>query len=283
VFSSAAIVGNLAYVGASAGGVLVLDLATKEPEWPFPVDNGSVHGCPLVLEEGGRVIFGTTTGDVYWFTRQDSTARRLAKFETLGQIFHPGLLAQERAIFAAGDALWAFSVTSATPAWKRPVKVGVAFAPPARAGEWVLVANAAGELVAVSHASGELAAWRWKDAAGKPLRFAVDPSGRRAFVATASGHVRALSVPELRPIWERDAWRSAKGPGQIAWAPPAAGLPSQVLVAFESQVDGLDPETGEIVWRARAEDGVPAGPLTVKNDVVVVATTPVFVNLFRRR
>ncbi len=204
VFSEPEIVGDHAYIGTT-GGVIVLDLASRRVEAGYSIDQGAVVARPLVLPSSGRIVCGTTSGEIVGFAppRTQPAWRHVIE----GPLRQPGVTIDDTGryvAFGGADGLLRVleSETGASP--YQPIEVGQLAASPVRVRDRIYLATKAGEIVSLHFPKGDGTVWsrhRWRDPDGRQGAFTVGTSGL-VLVANDAGSIRCLEGETLRQIWE---------------------------------------------------------------------------------
>jgi outer membrane protein assembly factor BamB len=292
VFTSATIVNDRAYVGASTGGVAVIDLAKKTVlNGLFPVEGGSVTGHPLVVSSSDRVIFGTSTGAIYGFSRDGGKPKW--RQEADSAVAFAGVLADdqgEAVVFGSTDErLRSFEVATGKPLWSKWPIVGIPCCQPLRAGDAILVANTDGDLLAVDSKTGKVREQHYHDPNNLPLKIVLDEAGEHVFAASEDGRFQAFDVKDLtKQLWAPAFSRPTTRAPSIAYlrktSVNGSDLPERILASFDdSHLFVLDTKTGQLVWQGNMDTGFVAGPITVRGESFLVPTSAMYVHLFQRQ
>ncbi|MEX2175490.1 MAG: PQQ-binding-like beta-propeller repeat protein [Pirellulaceae bacterium] len=188
----------------------------------------------------------------------------------------PQILGPQRSGQAEGETL-AANWTSAGPKKLWTYKLGSGYAGPAiAAGKVVVFHRVAGrELVeALDPASGKRL---WSAGFEATYRPGIDPdngpravpliAGKRVFVFGAAGDLRAVSLADGQPLWERHLYADYEGDeGYFGAASTPILIGERLLVNVGGPGAGIvavDPATGKTLWQASDEGASYSSPTAV--------------------
>lgn len=284
--STAAVVGDLVYVGSAGGSLHALDRLSGEERWRYDA-GAAVHGSPAVaggvvyvtdLESTlhavdartGRERWRVETGPVIPFPWGFESGDVYVSSPTLARVGGRSLL-----FFGAGDgALRAVLPRSGEVVWTLETG-GRIRSTPAVADGVAVVGSADGVVYAADASTGELL---WTHATlGAELHsgeFGFDRrtvqsspaiADGRVYVGARDGFLYALDLATGERLWRADH--------EVSWvnsSPAAAGGRVFVGTSDGRFVQAVDAETGEEIWRQESRGIVWTSPLVV-GDVVIFA------------
>jgi outer membrane protein assembly factor BamB len=274
-FSMPAVLGQRAYVGTT-GGILVLDLGEEKGTLRYAIPEGSVVGPPLVLPKAGRVVCGTTVGDIYAFDAND--AHVVWRAELGVPLEQAGIALDDEgsavAFVGADGKLVSFDSVGGQRL-ATAVDVGELAAPPVRRGNRIFFANKRGELVTLSSPGPSARITREALAPG-PFALAVSQDGETVLVADEQGRIVTRRPSPPTELSEAPDF----GPElpQVAVLPRTGAHPEQFVVLGangKARIVGADGKTS--VGRSLAP-----GKLSVGPECIVVADDMGGVHVFPR-
>jgi len=247
------VVAGGAVVVVAARGVVALDPGSGEILWEMERSEGPA-GPPVVV--GNLVVHASGSG-----SRSSLVARVLgdgieAWRAFIGSDLPGGLVAADGVVYAGTVDGLVVAVDGSTgeERWRFEAE-GAVEATPAVSGGFVLVATEERQtggttLYALDAASGPGSGpptWRFSPPSASAPAASPASDGRRAFLVTSDGAVRALDLETGGQAWAAEA-RATVSARQV----PAAG--SQLVVADRLHLYGLDPVTGDERWVFRLAD-----------------------------
>jgi outer membrane protein assembly factor BamB len=129
---------------------------------------------------------------------------------------------------------------------------------PALAGSRLIAGTEGNEVVALDATTGDVL---WRTPTASPPRGRLDVTAAAIYLRTDDGGVHAVRLEDGAQLWE-------VAPGRGAGAPVLAG---EVLVVATRSGDivGLDPRTGQELWRTAGGKGIEADPALLGDRVGV--------------
>lgn len=252
--STAAIVGDTAYVGADDGRLYALDLARGTPRWSYDAGNAVKSSAAV---RGGRVYFGDDGGV---FHALDAATGRLAwRFNTAGdagaggEIVSSAAVEGTRVIFGSYDGFVRCLDLDGKLVWQFQT-AGKVHATPAVVAERVLVSGCDGMLRALSFDDGqELGKIPLGDYCGASPACVDD----RAYVGTFGERVVALDWRAGSELW------SYRHPTRrFPYLSSAAVTSDLVIVGGRDRViRALDRESGKPRWELMTRARVDGSPV----------------------
>ena len=300
VRGGAVVAENVIVVGTVERQVVLLDRATGQILWRTRL-HGTISGGPLL--DMDRLFVATEAspdGGIYALQLQDGKV-----------LWNTHTASVEAALVFTGDALYAGTETGMllrlTPpdgkiVWRRQL-TGAVRAPPVATPAGVVVATTADSLYLVDKGTGEI-----RSRVGLPGAVlaapALDTTGQMLYLGTTAGHVVAVSLPELRVIWDVTAGDPVLGApvlardtvyalarngvlwliprehpeaarslalGVIATAGPMPLARGILAGSVTGEVVLVDPASGSVTWRVQLDGPIEQPPLVRDRELVVVA------------
>jgi outer membrane protein assembly factor BamB len=233
-----------AVVVVAARGVVALEAATGEPRWEVDRTEGPA-GTPAVAGELVMHASGAGSATAVVARRIEDGAESWRAFVD-GDV-HGALMVADGLVYAATAAseVVALEADTGEERWRAEVE-GRLEAAPAVAEGLVLVAGEQRQtgvvtVFALDAATGGDTQWRFSTPGPALPASAPASNGRRAFVATSEGILRALDLDDGAQAWEAEL-RAAVSDRQI----PAAS--EALVVADRLHLYGIEPGDGEERW-----------------------------------
>jgi polyvinyl alcohol dehydrogenase (cytochrome) len=286
--SQVTVVGSRAIVGSRNGMVYALDSRTGCVAWTFEAAAG-VRSAPVVDRAGNTVYFGDAHANVYALDVRTGAHKWKLQVET-----HPDAMITGGVMFHQGRLYVPVSsieeVTAAIPTYECCTFRGSIVALDARSGKQIWKTQTIADLPqkTTKSASG---VQLWGPSGGSVWSApTLDPERNRMFVTTGDSYsnpaaketdaIMALAMDTGRVLWVRqalagDSWNTAcfeaSGPGRLN-CPDNAGpdhdfgssaalvtlaTRRRMLIAGQKSgaLYGLNPDSGEIVWKTQAGEG----------------------------
>lgn len=253
----ARLVGPLLLVLTKAPDIYAFDLASGRRLGRWRGNDPICGSLALSGRAAERLIFATLDGDsgllaldrrtrkVVWRHAGATCARVVARGDTLFAASESGALMALAA--ADGQTLWTVDLE------------GRLSTPPSVADSSVFVGDVTGTVVAVASDSGGIR-WRRSLTGAVRTRPAVDATGERLWVATATGDLHALRTVD----------------GEVLWTAAIGGLPSSGLThsaaaiavgSSDQSLSGYDPDSGTRRWRLATDGLVLGAPASTRRTV----------------
>lgn len=262
VNSTAAIVGDVVYVGCDSGLLFALDLADGAERWRFQATE-AIRSSPTVAD--GAVYFGDSDG-VFFAVDAQSGAERW-RFPTQGEILSSAHVvtagdADPRVIFGSNDGgLYCLNTTDGALVWKYEMADRVHGAAAIVDGA-ALASGCDGYLHIVSLSDG-VARDKIELGGATPASPAVQ--GDRAYLGVYSDAVVCVDTQKGEIAWR---FHDAENPG--AFVSSAAVRGEAVIVAgHDKRVRRLAADSGVEVWSTAVRKRVESSPVIVGERVFV--------------
>lgn len=241
---AAPVVARTAVVVVAARGMVALDPSSGEPLWEVDRTEGPA-GSPALAGELVVHASGSGSGTAVVARALEDGAEAWRTF--MDADVPGGLVAADGFVYAAtaaGDVV-ALDPETGEERWRSEVE-GRLEATPAVAEGLVLVAGEQRQtgvvtVFALDAATGGRPRWRFSTPGPSLPASAPASVGRRAFVATSEGVLRALDLDDGAQAWEAEL-RAAVSDRQI---PVAA---ETLVVADRLHLYGIEPGDGEELW-----------------------------------
>lgn len=284
VRSTAALSGDVVYVGSSGGRLHALDRSTGRELWSYEA-GAAVNGSPAVADgvvyvtdlestlhavdaRTGRELWRRETGPDRPFPWGHESGDIYPSSPTLARVGGRVLL-----FFGAGDgSVHAVEPASGEPVWRFRTD-GRVRSTPAVAGGILVVGSADGHVYGLDAVTGEE---RWRHATrGASLasaEFGFDRRTIQSSPAIADGRVHigardgflyTLDLATGERLWDADH--------EVSWVNSSPALANGRVFAGTSDgqfVQALDAATGEELWRREAEGIVWTSPIVLGDEVV---------------
>jgi len=294
VRSSAAVVGNTAYVGSDDGFVYALNTRTGEERWRFPT-RAAVRSSPAVQNE--RVFIGSDDGGVYCL-RYDpgdqysakGAGSQLWRFQTGGPVVaSPLVTAGSLVVIGSRDGLcYALDAQTGQKRWSVGTS-GEIVASVAKTSEPIPVvdpvsgatvkesllycASMDGGLYALAESTGTVV---WQAATGGAVRSTPVVLEHTVYVANTKGEVVALDAASGTERWSQEV-------GDAVEASLAVADEQLIVLTRQGRMQALDLATGEVRWEATAPSGFTSTPAAPQKDVFFVGGLDQQLHAFSRR
>ena len=296
--------GDMLYVGATDGRLLVLDSDARMNNRPFPSDGeweyaittpsssfgcsssevaATVYASPLVID--GKVCVGTYEGKVFMLD-SESRSQGLAfpqaragewvyprgEEEEIGPIVGtPAVLGSTVYVTSSIEEdgvttgrVYALDLTYGDELWVSDALDGKLWATPAVDGGAVYVSTFDGHIMGLSTTTGEILPWSYENEVG----FVSSPLVDRgvAYVGAFDHILYAVELGSQEPRWEFEA-------GNWFWATPIMIGNTLLAPCLDGKLYAIDADTGKLVWNDifDAGNGIATSPIVV-GDSAVVAT-----------
>ena len=286
--SQVTVVGSRAIVGSRNGVVYALDTRTGCVAWAFEADAG-VRSTPVVDRASNTVYFGDAHANVYALDALSGTRKWKLQIEThLDAMITGGIAVHENRLFVPVSSLE--EGTAVIPTYECCTFRGSLVSIDARSGKqiWKTYTIPQAPQRTTKNARGTQL---WGPSGGSVWsQPALDPERNRLYITTGDAYsnppsketdaIMALAMDSGKVLWERqalagDSWNvgclEPKGDGRsncpdkagpdhdFGSSPALATLADgrRVLLAGQKSgmLYGLNPDTGEFVWKTQVGEG----------------------------
>jgi outer membrane protein assembly factor BamB len=284
------------FVPSQDGGLYAVDARTGNVRWRYAT-RGPVQCEPLYVVEEDAVYFGSSDGALYKIAASDGTLAW--RFSTNAEVARVPVIEGDSVYFAnANDTIFAIDRATGklrfyqhrTPAFGIEISghagvavghgklfttfsdgVAMAYSTKDGAEAWPTIDLA----LDAQGADGQPP--QYLDADATPVLTRVKDADA-VLVAHYEGGLYALEVDSGRTLWRNDRVRGATS--LLVWTQPShvendAVIPARrILVAASgrSGLWGLDPETGEELWRRKLPEGGITEPVAVSGGLIAGTT-----------
>ncbi|MEA2582526.1 MAG: eukaryotic-like serine/threonine-protein kinase [Thermomicrobiales bacterium] len=252
IFSSAAIVDGVIYVGSLDGSLYALDSRSGPPRWQFTTGAG-ILSSPSVAN--GVVYVGSEDMNLYAVDAE--TGRERWRFATAAAVSSSPAIV-DGIVYVGGMDTYVYAVDANTgdEVWK--VRVGQAFSSPAVV-DGVLYIGGGQSLFALDAKTGEE---KWRVQTGGPVESSPAVSGDLVVIGNDAGSVLAVNRETGSELWRFQA-------ADAVISSPAVADGMVFVGSNDNNVYGLDAATGEERWRYETGDSVTSSPAVAEGVVFI--------------
>lgn len=254
---TAAIAGDMVYVGSYDGNLYALDLATGRQKWAY-------HAVPIkapVSVHAGAVYVGDADGDFHCVDAASGKKRWV--FKTDSEIASGANFTRDHVLFGSGDEnLYCLTQKDGKLSWKFNVAGGPVLGTPVVAGDRTFAAGCDSMLHVLDLAQGkELTSVEL----GGQVGAGAAVIGEVLYVGTMTTEFLAVDWKKGQVLWR---FESAKG-SQPFFASAAATDTLIIAGSRDRRVYGLDRKTGKEVWSFPTGGRVDSSPVVAGSRVYV--------------
>ena len=209
--SAAAFAFNMVFISNTAGFVKALDAADGGVMWSFK-SGGKVFSSPEVCEKTGRLVFGSSDGNIYCLDARTGKLKWTveAASSVLGS---PAIYNGVVYIGASDNCFRAIDLNSGRLLWIYPKVRGFMEAKPCVDAQGVYIGDWASHLYAFNPSTGSLL-WEWTNKKGRGLSpAAVWPvkSDGKVFIVTPERRTHAIDASTGVELWSARGGRESIG------------------------------------------------------------------------
>lgn len=257
VESTAAIVGNMVYVGSNDEHLYALDLSTGKEKWHY---KAAPFKAPVSVRKG-LIYVGDSDGIFHCVDA--ATGKPKWTFKTDSDISSGANFTQDKVLFGSGDEnLYCLSLEGKEQ-WRFKVPGGPVLGSPVIVGNRTFAAGCDSSLHVIDTATGK--------EVGTPVNLGGQVGATAAvlgdsiFVCTMSDEVLAIDWKKGEILWRFMPMKNRQG---FASAPAAT---DKLIIAGskDKRVYGLDRQTGQQVWSFLTKNKVDSSAVVVGQRVFV--------------
>lgn len=257
VESTAAIVGDTAYVATMKGRLMALRLLDGQPRWTF-TSRDSFSASPCV--SGGSVFIGDEGGIFYCLDA--STGKPRWKVETGDKIVSSAAPAPGLILFGSYDCnLYALDPRTGHKRWTFRSDAQV-HCSPCVAGSSVVIAGCDGKVRILNLATGKQ---RKAIVVGGNLAAAPAYAGGAVYLGALRGVYLGIRVSDGRTLWKMEE----REPGAACYASAAVPPGGVVFASRSARVFCVEPTRGQHRWTFRTRGEVDSSPVVAGPTVYV--------------
>ena len=264
-YSSPAIVDNVIYIGSADKFFYAIDLSKGKRIWEFKT-TGAVESSPTVAD--GMVYFGTNDGKFYCLNGRDG--KEIWRFQANTEIISSPIVAKKVIYFnSADDKLYALNAETGEKLWqynRRYVKgiVKRMFASPTLYNDKIYSNFSDGTIVAVEKSSGR-EVWN-KKIEGKDeigfVRATPTVNDGLVYLINGDGYTVAFDAENGEERWKFDIIRAVNF---------VLGQNHIFITGYDGRIVAMKKNSGEIIWRRKVSNGVPAS-IVISDNYLIVAS-----------
>ena len=258
--STAAIVGETAYVGSWDGHLYALNLLTGELKWKYKASN-EIKSSPSVF--GEAVYFGDETGDFHAVDAKNGA--KLWIFHTEAGIISSANFANGRVIFGSYDQyLYCLSVKDGSLIWKFQTE-GYVHGSPAISNGVAIVTGCDSYLRLINLDNGQE---QKRIELGDYIAASPATLNHRVYAGTFGNRVLGIDLRDAKILWRYENPKK-----QFPFYASAAATNDVLIVGGrDKMVHALKPETGELLWSYTVKSRVDSSPV-IAGERVFFGTT----------
>ncbi len=278
VYSSAAIVDGIVYIGSEDGQLYCLNLSNGEKYWNFSTGSNGIFSSPAF--SNGKVFVGNIGTDQLWclnastgvpiwnFSWIDSGKGMYSSPTVVGGYVYFGTDSSKvfclpendpnsDGMISAAEITWQYTTTDMV--WSTPAVVGnLVFI-----GVGDGLALGTNSVICLNKANGGLV-WSYNDG-GNVLDVIGSPAVEGGFVYVASSK---RNLYKLNAGTGAQVWRKGLGPGGVAWGSPAVGY-GRVFIGVDSNKLTCFDLAGNKIWTYTATNKFRSSP-TLADDKLYI-------------
>ena len=256
ILSSPTVIAGVIYFGDEAGVMHAVDAASGEGRWTFQTEASIISSANPYRE---RIVFGSYDGYLYCLTAADG--KLVWKYETEDRVHATPAIAGDQTMVAGCDGqLHVVDLKDGKPVRKTPLDSACG-ASPAVFKSHAYLGTYGEEVLGIDFEAGTVE-WRFVDEDRRfPFLASAAVDEQRIYIGGRDKRIRALRSADGQQVWE-----FATG-GRVEASPVLIG--DRVLCASS---DGilylLDAQSGKEVWRFDAAEPIVATPAVAHGAIV---------------